>query len=132
MQYLTSPMIEKLVKIGADLVNNLGSVQLINQLVNETLYHGCRVIDLIAILDIADMLENKIMDTIVSGYWESPFLLLRVGHSTVGVHITESLENCKKITLKDLFQAETNFLGPHTTPYSFEAFVYGLRIRKIF
>ena len=42
-------------------------------MVRDKFYSGLEVIDLIAYMNITELLESSIMNTIVSNYWEGPY-----------------------------------------------------------
>lgn len=42
-------------------------------MVKDTLYNGSNVIDMIAYLNVTELLSTKIMDNIINSYWEGPY-----------------------------------------------------------
>ena len=73
LSFKTESLKKQLLDIGNCVIEETAAGDDIEILVQDTLYNGLQVIDMIAYLNLTDLLQSPIMDNIVSQYWEGPY-----------------------------------------------------------
>lgn len=75
LRQLTILLQENLIKIGACLINRVNSIEVMRMILKDKYHNGYTVLRLIAVLNITEMLENPMIDTLVCNLWESPYTI---------------------------------------------------------
>ena len=75
LRQLTILLQENLIKIGACLINWVNSIEVMRMILKDKYHNGYTVLRLIAVLNITEMLENPMIDTLVCNLWESPYTI---------------------------------------------------------
>ena len=69
----SNSVIETLTKLTVDYIQTIKNSQTLKTFFSEPTYDGCDTLDLIASYDLTKILENEVIDTLVTQYWNGPY-----------------------------------------------------------
>jgi hypothetical protein len=73
IQFKVAIIWEKLMKIGLLIIEEQRTGEDVERMIEDKLYGGLQVIDVIAWENLTELLNTPIMDNIISSHWEGPY-----------------------------------------------------------